>query len=81
MEIEKDQNPSHGREHARVNENNKVAKPSFCEIVAGSSQWFSKARKIKLTSMEWGDEMEKLGPSDDMAVSCSKEELKRLREP
>lgn len=57
VEIEKDQNLSHGGENTRVNDqvtisNNKVVKPSIREIVAGSSQWFSKARKIMLTSME-----------------------------
>ena len=52
METEKDQTSSHGKEQAGVNENHKNAKPSFREIVARSSQWFSEARKIMLTSME-----------------------------
>lgn len=57
--------------------NNKVSNQSFLEIMVGSSQWFSEARKIKLTSMEWGDEVEELMPAEDMAVNFSREELKK----
>lgn len=56
-----------------MNENYKTVKPSFREIVVGSSQWFSEATKIMLTSMEWEDELEELEPSDDMVVCFSKE--------
>lgn len=60
-----------------MNNTNKNIKPLFREILAGSPQSFSEARKLMSTSIEWEDEVERIKSADDKVVSFSKEEHKR----
>ncbi|XP_021857597.1 uncharacterized protein [Spinacia oleracea] len=53
---------------------------SFPQVVASSTQWFSEARKIVNTSLEWEDK-EIEGPEGDLAIKFDKLTLDRLRSP
>lgn len=53
---------------------------SFRDAVAGSTQWFKEAKKLMETTLEWDDEDVTISDSP-LAVSFTKETLKKLREP
>lgn len=55
-----------------------TSKPSFREIVAGSSHWFQEAGKIIEVSREWEEEYEE-PPQYDLVVTFPKQMLIKLK--
>ncbi|XP_021728788.1 uncharacterized protein LOC110695869 [Chenopodium quinoa] len=53
---------------------------SFGEAVKGSSQWFSKAREIAVSSLQWEEEDVTI-PDSACTISFAKETLEKLRNP